>query len=202
MAIFLTNKYARVYNSIIERSKLRHLSGYTELHHIVPRSIGGSDDATNLASLTAREHFICHLLLTKMTVDEDRFKMLSALRAMALMSPRGNDERARATSRLFERLRQHHAERTSVLGKERWKGETFRQKAIDGYGGTEARRTAALKASTPEVNEKKRQSAIGRKHSEETKRKMSEARRKRFAEDPVYKNKILKGLKQFNKESL
>ena len=34
-----------------------------EVHHIVPRSFGGSDDPSNLVELTLREHFVAHRLL-------------------------------------------------------------------------------------------------------------------------------------------
>ena len=37
--------------------------GYVERHHVVPRSMGGDDTASNLVWLTAREHFIAHWLL-------------------------------------------------------------------------------------------------------------------------------------------
>jgi hypothetical protein len=39
--------------------------GYVEKHHILPRSLGGSDDPSNIVALTAREHYIAHLLLHK-----------------------------------------------------------------------------------------------------------------------------------------
>ena len=39
---------------------------YSEIHHIIPRSFGGSDNPNNLVRLTAREHFIVHFLLYKM----------------------------------------------------------------------------------------------------------------------------------------
>lgn len=55
----------RIYNNIIDRAKSRSLIGYKERHHIIPRCIGGLDDDQNLVDLTAREHFICHLLLAK-----------------------------------------------------------------------------------------------------------------------------------------
>ncbi|QAX98493.1 homing endonuclease [Aeromonas phage AsFcp_2] len=38
---------------------------YTESHHIIPKSRGGTDDETNLVRLTAREHILAHLLLAK-----------------------------------------------------------------------------------------------------------------------------------------
>lgn len=38
---------------------------YYETHHIVPKCLGGSDEKSNLVLLTPEEHFIAHLLLTK-----------------------------------------------------------------------------------------------------------------------------------------
>lgn len=57
--------YQRIYNRIIENRKKHPAKGYTEIHHIVPRSLGGSDDINNTVALTAREHFVCHYLLAK-----------------------------------------------------------------------------------------------------------------------------------------
>lgn len=39
---------------------------YGEKHHIIPKSLGGSDDKINIVKLTSREHFVGHLLLFKM----------------------------------------------------------------------------------------------------------------------------------------
>ena len=58
--------YLHVYNQIIINRKNNPIKGYTERHHIVPRSLGGNNNKSNKVRLTAREHFICHLLLTKM----------------------------------------------------------------------------------------------------------------------------------------
>lgn len=78
--MYLDNKYTGWYNSIIENANLRITqSGYNEKHHIIPRSLGGTNKKDNLVSLTPREHFICHLLLTKMTLGNDRYKMIYAL---------------------------------------------------------------------------------------------------------------------------
>ena len=43
---------------------------YCEEHHIVPRSLGGYDTKENLVLLTAREHFVAHLLLAKIYLTE------------------------------------------------------------------------------------------------------------------------------------
>ena len=49
--------------------------GYTEIHHIIPKSLGGTEDSTNKIRLSAREHFIIHKLLVKMTTGKDKSKM-------------------------------------------------------------------------------------------------------------------------------
>lgn len=79
--MFLSNKYCRWYFKIIEKARGRNSSSlnYCERHHILPRSLGGTDDLDNIVSLTAREHFVCHLLLTKFTQGKDKRKMCYAL---------------------------------------------------------------------------------------------------------------------------
>ena len=70
--LFIDNKYTRIYFSIIEKSKTSVKTGKPEIHHIIPRCLGGTNEPTNLVSLSLREHFVCHRLLVKMvnsTVD-------------------------------------------------------------------------------------------------------------------------------------
>jgi hypothetical protein len=57
--------YQKIYNTLVRRGQSRILEGYSEKHHIVPRCIGGTDEVTNLVSLTPEEHYLCHLLLVK-----------------------------------------------------------------------------------------------------------------------------------------
>ena len=58
--------YKKIYNLIIEhRRNNKSTLEYSETHHIIPRSLGGNDSLENLVELSAREHYICHLLLTK-----------------------------------------------------------------------------------------------------------------------------------------
>lgn len=62
--------YNRIYNYIINLAKYRgldksNITYYVELHHIIPRSLGGNNNADNLVLLTAKEHYICHHLLYK-----------------------------------------------------------------------------------------------------------------------------------------
>lgn len=58
--------YHRIYDELILNALNRsEVSGYTERHHIVMKSMGGTDDPDNLVILTAREHYIAHWLLHK-----------------------------------------------------------------------------------------------------------------------------------------
>lgn len=60
--------YIKTYNSIINiANSKKRVKGktYFELHHIIPKSIGGNNNKNNLVLLTAKEHFICHHLLIK-----------------------------------------------------------------------------------------------------------------------------------------
>jgi hypothetical protein len=59
--------YFKIYNSLIERARVRIApEGYIEHHHIIPKCIGGLDEKFNLVALTPEEHFVCHILLVKM----------------------------------------------------------------------------------------------------------------------------------------
>jgi hypothetical protein len=75
--MFLDNRYAKIYYKLIESAQNRTLpeDEYIESHHIVPRSMGGSDDPTNLVNLTYDEHRFCHKLLVHMTTGVNKGKM-------------------------------------------------------------------------------------------------------------------------------
>lgn len=105
-AVYLQNKYTRWYNNIIEQAKNRQLANnvYREKHHIVPRSIGGQDDPENLVFLTAREHFVCHLLLTKMTTGLAKRSMAYAAWRMTMLDGRS---RYVPSSKIYEYMKKN-----------------------------------------------------------------------------------------------
>lgn len=80
----LENKYSRIYFEFIQDRKHQKFSkdSYTEIHHIIPRSVGGTDDVDNLIKLYPRDHFFAHLLLSKMFVGINAIKMSYALKCM------------------------------------------------------------------------------------------------------------------------
>ena len=58
--------YAWHYDRLVSRARGRVLHCYTERHHVVPKSMGGSNSADNIVRLTPEEHYVAHQLLVKM----------------------------------------------------------------------------------------------------------------------------------------
>jgi hypothetical protein len=76
--MFQPSKYATCYWRLIERAKSRRGLKKCEKHHVIPRSLGGDNTKSNVVRLTPREHYICHLLLVRMTEGRARSKMIFA----------------------------------------------------------------------------------------------------------------------------
>lgn len=172
--MYLPNKYTTWYNSIINNAKSRQsLTGYVEKHHIIPKSLGGSNNKTNIVRLTAREHFICHWLLPKMTTDQNRIKMIRALWRMSV--PGGADQdRYKINSSLYESVRQRYAQINSL----RHKGKTMSSEATRKRHATMMERYGVMSKTriTDEMRKAHSIRQTGKKHSEESKQKMSESR--------------------------
>lgn len=94
--------YQGIYDHIIANAKVRSISKeeYTERHHIIPKSLGGSNRKENIVRLYPREHFVCHVLLHKIHGG----KMTYTLYMMS-------NRKEYNTSRLYERVR-HDALKT------------------------------------------------------------------------------------------
>lgn len=94
--VFTIMNYQKIHDSIIKRAKTRKLEGYKERHHIIPRCMGGTDNDENLIELTAREHFIIHLLLAEI------YNIPKLWRAVNMLSNWG-----RSTSRQYQRIKEN-----------------------------------------------------------------------------------------------
>lgn len=114
--MFKPNKYTRWYDQLMERAKARSIpAGYVEKHHVIPSSLGGSSDKVNLRYLTAREHYIAHLLLTKMVEGKNRRNMAYAL-SLFNTGCKNHLERVRPTGRLYEYSRKLLSETMKGMG--------------------------------------------------------------------------------------
>jgi hypothetical protein len=120
MTVFLHNKYSKWYFDIISTAQTRTEDLlYFEKHHILPKSLGGKNNKENLVKLTAREHFICHWLLTKMVSNtKHRYQMWNAFSCM-LYRENSSQHRYKISSRKFEIIKQAG----SQIKSERFSGE-------------------------------------------------------------------------------
>jgi hypothetical protein len=107
------------YNQIIESrpTRLKIPNDGYEKHHILPTSMGGKDTENNLVILTPREHYICHLLLSKFTKGKDRIKMVNAVRRMA-----------GRCSKSYEAFRKGWMKVVSKQSLDRWADSEFKNK--------------------------------------------------------------------------
>jgi hypothetical protein len=125
--MYLDNKYTRWYYIIINNAKIRNNDKitYLENHHIIPESFfinrvrkgpdgwlnGNPEEPNNKVKLTAREHFVCHLLLIKMTIGKGRMKMANALNRIA--GKNKNDHVIKITGRMYDIIKQELSKENS-----------------------------------------------------------------------------------------
>lgn len=137
----MLNKYTYWYYSIIDKAKSEKRSKlskdspryiYYESHHITPISLGGSNDKNNLVLLTAKEHFICHLLLCKMTSGREKCKMVNALIKMQYSKSNGQK---RYTSKSFSLIRTLISEKNSITHKGKRKSAETRKRMSESKKG-------------------------------------------------------------------
>lgn len=133
------------------------VDGYVERHHILPRSLGGSDDSSNLVALTAREHFVAHMLLAKMYGG-------TMWHAITIMAKDG-----RGSSRSFEVARKQLSE--LMKGNKRTLGLKLSDEARQRM--SLARKGKAGKPHSEETKALLSSLNSGKTFSEETKHKLS-----------------------------
>ncbi len=170
--MYLHNKYTRYYFNIIEAAQIRELepSIYIEKHHILPKSLGGTNKKDNIVKLMPREHFVCHLLLTKMLTGENKAKMVNAALRLA------NDHNGRCiNSRIYMIIKQERSKylKNKMIGH----GNHF-------YGkkhSDETRAKMSLQKKGTKLTDEQKQKLkgrigpmLGKTHSLETRKRLSE----------------------------
>lgn len=193
---------------------------YVERHHVIPKSEGGLDTKDNLVNLTAREHYICHLLLARIYDDHKMWAAVSLFR-------RGKYRQTnfRFSSRLYEQARKRLGGELSKMFKGRpgtWNGrhhtdETKEKLRLAHIGrkaknpkSEETRRKLSLalkgKKKSPEAIRRHADAIRGRHLSEEHKRKLSLAGKgRKYTEKEIERrrkmlmgNTIAKGMSYWN----
>jgi hypothetical protein len=171
--------YQKLYNQLVEKAQKRGSpEGYFERHHILPKSLGGSNDKSNLVDFTAREHFIAHFLLAKIHGGA----MWAAVRFM-----KGNKKHSgfNLNSRLYEIARRKFSE--SMKGnKNPFFSKVHSQEAREKMSAVKKgdKHNFFGKVHSQETREKMSAAAKGKSFSQETREKLSAARKgKTFSDE-------------------
>lgn len=171
----MQNKYLRWYNSIISQAKSENRKKGTgevyERHHITPKSLGGLNSKENLVLLTAKEHFVCHHLLTKFTKGKRKSKMMFAYNCFVFGYGFAEKKRSiKVTVRQYEQQKKLLSEYQKQNSALKTKGGNYWM-------------IGKSKEEIQEINNKKGRSGIhngfyGMVHTEDTKKKAVTTRRK------------------------
>jgi hypothetical protein len=169
--------YYKHYMRLINTAKSRTIiEEYYETHHILPSSIGGLDNSDNLVKLTGREHYIAHKLLykhyKKFGTPDEASKMAFAYVMMSRFNPKTNRARKdlKLSSREYEILRKANSEASSIMMKQKWHDEEFKELMIEKIRETNS--------------------------SEEYRKNMSNAIKNAYEKDPPISNRISIGSKK------
>ena len=178
--------YTRIYDNLVEKGKAlkeqwEPVGSGLERHHIIPRHQGGTDDESNFAYLTRREHIIAHFLLWKINGhDGDRtaYKMMKGVTCYP--------------SRLGAKHTEETKQRMSELHKKRYEDLEYRASMKKRYEDPEyrAKQSKSKKKYWSDPAKRAKQSKSQKKRYEDLaeRAKISEAVKKRY-EDPAERAK-------------
>lgn len=206
----LDNKYSKWYFRIIDSAIARgwnrkNTDIYLERHHYVPKSFGGSETVY----LTAKEHFICHLLLPKMVQSKDKIKMSFALHRLI----NGNNKNYCKSSILYESIRKQNSEASSERSKRWWNSLTENERSIMRSGSKNSRYGIIIKGTETalKIGKANKGKLSGnnhplwnKQHTEESKKKVSENRKGKCLgkDNPNFGKGAAKNKKWFNNGSI
>jgi hypothetical protein len=166
--MFTENKYSKYYFRIIENRQRNPLNGYVEKHHIIPKSLGGTNKKSNIVALSAREHFLCHRLLVKMTIGKDRMKMSYAIRCLMHLE-NTHQQRYKINARTYQ---------TIILETKSSISENISGQNNPFYGQQHSPESKAIMRAKRALQVMP--SKIGKTYSEETLRKWRDGNRRQF----------------------
>ena len=174
--------YYKIYEQLVNKAQKQILPAgtYVERHHIIPKCLGGSNDKSNIVIFTGRQHYIAHLLLLKhydMEAKQGKdktpyYKMLYALSAM-IQFPASKDENGirkrffTFRGRVFEFWKKKINEASSLLGK-------IRMQKLKENKDEYLKRCQKISNRVKQHCKIFGGSWVGKKHSEESKQKLSD----------------------------
>jgi hypothetical protein len=190
--------YLKVYCNLIRKGENRTPpEGYIEKHHTFPKSIFGKNN--RIVILTAREHYIAHALLERIYIKRYGLKNKNTIKmiyAHSIMKTKGKY----VNSYLYEGVRK----RVSYANKGRKMSEDVKKKIGDIHRGKklseeqkEQIRQRVSGKNNPNYGKGKpgeKNSFYGKKHTEETKEKISKKNKGR-----KLSNESKRKISEFNK---
>ena len=169
--------YEKIYHNLCQRSLSRKWEKYTyEKHHIIPKSMGGSNAKSNLAILTPREHALAHLLLVRVLTGTEKAKMVFALKSMIDYR---NSNRQQLTARQYESLRKAYQTQSQTPEYSQWRSEITKAQ------WTPERRAAVAEKTRQQWSNGPKREAFA---SDEYRAKKSQQTKDRW-QDPEYAKK-------------
>ena len=126
--------YEKIYYQLIEKRQNEILTKnicYCEKHHIMPTSFGGSNNVNNIVCLTAREHYIAHLLLMKISeykYGKDSNQYLKMVKAVLYFGTCNTNKKLvnrkvlSFNSRIYENIRNEFSQIQKKIMKEKFIG--------------------------------------------------------------------------------
>lgn len=177
--------YHRRYLKFIDQRKHRDaLLGYTEDHHIIPKSLGGSDSRDNIITLTAREHYIAHWLLWKSYTSK---KMHDAFWLMCNMKSNNQQRNYTINSKVYETMK---TERSLLVTEQMRLNNPSTKDSVKEMRRNQMRgnKYGAANKGKSHSEERKKKSSEGHKGiptSDKQKVAVAEANRKRAGTNPT-----------------
>ena len=162
--------HLKQYYKFIENLKNQIVEGYVEVHHIIPVSLGGTNNPTNLIKLTSRQHFIAHWILAK---------ALGGLAARAFFMMSNLGKYGKVNSVVYENARCEY----SKLVSEQMRIKPIVRVFTEEYRAKLSKAKKGRKLSL-ETRKKISDCQRGAKSSEETRKKISESKKGKIGNDP------------------
>lgn len=152
----------------MQKAKQRDKPIVHEAHHIIPKSLGGSNDKDNIAFLSPREHFISHALLTKMVVNKKHKRSMAYAFARMKVSNNKSKYKRIGNGKLYESISKNLRELYSGENNPFYGDQRFRGKNNPFYGKTHTEETKD-KIRQQKKKMGKDNHFFGKKHSSNTK---------------------------------
>ena len=180
--------YLNRYIALVQTAttQLLPIEVYTEKHHILPESMGGSNNKENIVIFTARQHFLAHWMLWKAYENKD---MTHAFWGMCNQkNPHQQNRYNKINSKTYEILKVQRSKLVKQSNSDRWKNPEW---------AAMMREKLSKAASTPEERERRRLNSLNT--NKKYKEQRSEKSKQRWQEEE-YRTLVLEKIRENGKK--